>query len=300
MFSSLTYMLHLFFTTKQQHGVTFSNDDQRRAALATLAQERSAVEINNILYNAGESDHVESINKFSHIPGFYNFLNFSTPSLNLNFFFSSSETEFLDIFTGFVKPRVARRRRDFPPECSDLPSYKNWLVEGKTTPVQYQAPCSNSFIQASLSTLESAIAIENEFSPVKLSVQNVLECVKNITGVATSGCNGGDPLSIWEYARNNRGLVLESSYNPYTGDPSGNCVNNLPRMPESEVDFWSQLPDEESMKCRVALHGPILAAMKIKGTFMRRYKSGIWTDTKKVCSSVNDNNLDHSVMIIGE
>jgi hypothetical protein len=131
-------------------------------------------------------------------------------------------------------------------------------------------------------------------------VQNVLECVKSFTGGLTTGCSGGNPLSVWKYARDKNGLPTEASYGPYTGDPSEACDSSVARMPQSKVDFWQQLPDEEAMKCRVALYGPVLSAMKIKGTFIRRYKSGIWSDPRKTCASVSDDDLDHSVMIVGK
>jgi hypothetical protein len=54
---------------QEQFKVEFTNDDQRRVALATLAEERNAVELNNILFSAGESDHLEAISELSHIPG---------------------------------------------------------------------------------------------------------------------------------------------------------------------------------------------------------------------------------------
>jgi hypothetical protein len=69
-FSCFCFLLQTFVSSLQeQFKVEFTNDDQRRVALATLAEERNAVELNNILFNAGESDHLEAISELSHIPG---------------------------------------------------------------------------------------------------------------------------------------------------------------------------------------------------------------------------------------
>lgn len=213
---------------------------------------------------------------------------------------------FLDEFTGLIEhvksSNVLRRSgRVLPPECLNLPRSKNWINEGKTTPVQNQRPCNCSYLMAALTIIESSAAIENAASPVKLSAQNVLECVKNFTAGQSTGCNGGSPLSVWRYSRDQKGLIGEASYGPYTGDPTGQCAANsgLRREPESEVDFWQQLPegDEEAMKCRVAIYGPIFASIQISGTFLRRYKSGIWSDPRKVCSSSKP--TGHAIVIVG-
>jgi hypothetical protein len=41
--------------------------------------------------------------------------------------------------------QALRRKRQtatlLPPECVNLPAYKNWAEEGKTAPVQNQGPC---------------------------------------------------------------------------------------------------------------------------------------------------------------
>lgn len=47
-------------------------------------------------------------------------------------------------FTGTVANASRRKRQiasTLPPECKNLPRYKNWIEEGKTAPVQNQAGC---------------------------------------------------------------------------------------------------------------------------------------------------------------
>lgn len=265
-----------------------------------MAEEKSEREKNNRLFERGQSNHFEELNAFSHIPG-----NLSKPLIKIKLScFCLSDDKFVNSFTGLIQEpttstNIVRTRRALPVECENLPVYKNWIEEGAMTPVQNQQPCNNSYLMAALAIVESSVAIENAAVPLKLSAQNLLECIKVLGLSQSSGCSGGSPVSIWRYARDKKGLVAEASYNPYNGDPSHECVSGLARTPESEVDFWQQLPigDEEAMKCRLALYGPILASIRVRDTSIRRYKSGIWDDPLKTCSSTTIN--DHAVVVVG-
>ena len=92
------------------------------------------------------------------------------------------------------------------------------------------------------------------------------------------------------------GLVPEFAYTPYTGNFSNKCVTDLPKAPNSDVDYWINIPaDAEAMKCRVAKYGPIEVLVQVIGTSLRRYKSGIFDDPEKLCN----NGTDHSFVIVG-
>jgi hypothetical protein len=56
-----------------------------------------------------------------------------------------SEAPFEEAF--FEETPVYRRKRavsQLPPECKNLPAYKNWVEEGKTTPVMNQEQCGET------------------------------------------------------------------------------------------------------------------------------------------------------------
>jgi Papain family cysteine protease len=124
----------------------------------------------------------------------------------------------LDPEPDMLAGRISRRKRQtatvasvLPPECVNLPAYKNWVEEGKMAPVQNQGPCGeiekrknfreyfkvNQFVSgccyvfASTASLEARVAIQYKKSPVKLSAQHTLNCLKNMTGDPSTGCKGG-------------------------------------------------------------------------------------------------------------
>jgi hypothetical protein len=61
-----------------------------------------------------------------------------------------------------------------------------------------------------------------------------------------------------------------------------------------EVDYWTRITsgNEEAMKCRVALNGPIQVAISIEKTSLMTYKSGIWDDPESNCTAGRV--IDHS------
>lgn len=63
--------------------------------------------------------------------------------------------------------------------CVNLPAYKNWVDEGKViSAVQNQFSCNDCYIFSAVGTIESAIAIKYGTSPLKLSEQNLVECIR--------------------------------------------------------------------------------------------------------------------------
>jgi hypothetical protein len=144
------------------------------------------------------------------------------------------------------------------------------------------------------------VAIEYGASPVKLSIQHNLECVKNQTGnPLKDGCNLGAVEWIWDYARSQGGIVPESSYIPYTQNANDACKAGMPRDIRAEVDYYVKITrgDEEAMKCRVAKYGPISVSIVSEKTSLFTYKSGIWDDPEGKCASVTT--TDHAVYLVG-
>jgi Papain family cysteine protease len=107
------------------------------------------------------------------------------------------------------------------------------------------------------------------------------------------------PEWIWQYAKEQIGIVKESSYTLYNSISTGTCVAGKTRDARAEVDYWVTIPtgDEEAMKCRLALHGPIHVSISIEKTSLMTYKSGIWDDPEKSCTP--SRNIDHAVTLVG-
>jgi C1A family cysteine protease len=263
----------------------FSNEKEKREAVDNLLRELEATDNNNILQGRKESNFLQQLYEFSSLP----------------------QNKFLDFYTGMIEPTVTLSEiikgnaysasHISHKECKNLPAFKDWAAEGKISPVQSQVPCASSFLFAAVSAIESAIAIKYETVPVKLSNQHLLECVKNMTGNRRQGCDGGRPEWIWKYAKNQGGLVAESSYVTFNANPNNKCVSDLPKESKAAVLSWHKIYSEKVMKCHIALHGPLVAGISINNTSLRRFFTGIFDDIEGACTP--DNPINHAVLIYG-
>lgn len=148
--------------------------------------------------------------------------------------------------------------------------------------------------------LETAVSMEYGTTPLKLSTQHSLECVKNMVKDPTkNACDGGRPEWIWQYSKDQGGIVAESSYPLYNKNPNGTCATGKAKEAKATIDYWARFASgsEEEMKCRLALNGPIHASISIDKTSLMSYKSGLWDDPEKNCN-VN-RSIDHTVIIVG-
>lgn len=71
--------------------------------------------------------------------------------------FSDKSTGLISTGNNEASPLASRV---VPPECQNLPAYKNWISERKVSPVKNQLNCASSYILAAVAALESASAIE--------------------------------------------------------------------------------------------------------------------------------------------
>lgn len=170
-------------------------------------------------------------------------------------------------------------------DCTSLPSSKNWVFEGKVTPVQDQERCNSDYIFAPAASIESHAAIKGFAAPVKLSEQQMIECIDKEK--SRGGCNKGMVEWVWNDAIKEGGVVASATYNPWSGDDSGACKKGLPKAPNTRVASWVKLPvaNEETLKCHLANVGPIVCSLDFSEVIMS-YKSGIYDDPAKAhCNS---------------
>lgn len=183
------------------------------------------------------------------------------------------------------------RERDFKaptgcPTCANLPVLKNWADEGKVAPVQDQGLCRSSYLFASVACLESLVAIRSTSSPIKLSEQQLLECIRDPEQPSPNGgCHDGKVEWIWETAKSKSGIVASASYKPYSANDTGTCSSKLPKSPNTKIDSWIKVPvgDEEALKFHLATKGPITVSMDFFST-ITNYKSGIFDDPYANCN----------------
>lgn len=255
---------------QKRYEIFFHSASERKLAATRLVEENKNIANHNKLFSAGLSSYQQGLNQNA-------WMNQKQ--------FSDRSTGLLPLATGVEIPLLVSRV--VPPECQNLPAYKNWTTEKKVSPVKNQLSCGSSYLITAVSALESAAAIEFGSTITELSNQHCLECMKNITKRPLAGCTGGRPEWIWRSAKEQGGLVAASAYFKYTGDPKRACRSNLRKDPKSTVDSWQRVTsgDEEMMKCRVARFGPIVAGITTDGTNLRRYRSGLYDDAAKACTS---------------
>lgn len=239
---------------------------------------------NNNLYVTGFRDFFESWYDFSYLndQAFADSFLGTAPQENV-------------IGSSFNPSRRRKRSLTGSSQCLNLPTYKNWAEERKLSSIQNQRLCACSYLLSAVGILESYAAIKNNIALKKLSIQNTLECVKEIPGINLrgQGCNGGRPEWIWKYSREKQGLVADDVYNkPYNTNPSGVCQSNLARESNTEIDHWIQIPagDEEEIKCHLANVGPLVVDMTVGFTSFRSYKGGVWNDPENNCTA---RQIDH-------
>jgi Papain family cysteine protease len=104
---------------------------------------------------------------------------------------------------------------------------------------------------------------------------------------------------VWRYAKEQSGLVKESSFEPYNANASYPCVAGKARDSRSAVDYWTFLwsQDEDEMMCYVALHGPLHVSLFMEDTSLTNYWSGIWDDPENKCPT--DGSITHTMGLVG-
>lgn len=147
-------------------------------------EEWQEIEENNKLYELGDSDFKRS---------FYNFSSLSDEDFDDQYL--GAKPVVLNVASSAQVPLKPNVVKVIPPECQNLPAYKNWAEEEKLTPVIFQDNCGCCYIFSSVGVLESTVAIKNGSPLKKLSIQNTLECAKVFgpKDLAQFGCDGGRP-----------------------------------------------------------------------------------------------------------
>ena len=87
---------------------------------------------------------------------------------------------------------------------------KNWVAEGKVSPVKDQGNCGSCWTFSSISVTETLQAIRRNKSPLQLAEQQLVDCC--ITPLS-HGCSGGEPTDAFNYIKA-KGIALSADY-PY-------------------------------------------------------------------------------------
>ena len=175
--------------------------------------------------------------------------------------------------------------------AQSFPKSKNWLKEGKVTPVKDQKSCGSCWTFSVVATLE-AHALIHANSNVILAEQQLVDCVQNPHKCGgTGGCEGATQELGFDYTVQH-GLTLGANYPYHAHD--GQCKENEVE-PALKIDSFVKLPENDYNALNEALieHGPI--AISVDASLWYLYESGIFNGEHGKCGST----INHAVTLVG-
>lgn len=131
---------------------------------------------------------------------------------------------------------------------------------------------------------------------VKLSEQEVIECVRNQWTGNLLGCNGGWHFAAYDFARDKNGLTYQST-KPYRGNTYTACNPSTNRVTQAKTASYVEIQNRDENAMREALRnkGPLYVTFHVSNDFAS-YRSGVYTDRYNLCSGKSNN---HGVLLVG-
>jgi C1A family cysteine protease len=180
-----------------------------------------------------------------------------------------------------------------PKSRGAAPDSFDYRTLGYVNPIQDQDVCGASYAFSIVQSAETVNAITTNGTLLKLSEQNLIDCV-----TANYGCFGGDEEPAVQYVINSQGgyFNLESDY-PYIDD-SDDC-QFLPGKGVAKISSYYRptdpsTADEAALKEAIYGSGAASAAIDASSFWFQIYSSGIYDEPS--CSTIY---LTHAVGIIG-
>jgi len=177
-----------------------------------------------------------------------------------------------------------------PPKRSGLrattdPTNYDWSSAGAVTPVKDQGQCGSCWAFSATETIESYWFLSKGQLPT-LSEEQIVDC-----DTTDGGCNGGEPMTAYQYVVSAGGIESESAY-PYTAGSgqsgqcafqSGSVVATISggQQISGETGIYQQLSNPQG--------GPV--SVCVDASSWQNYQGGVLTS----CT----NNIDHCVQATG-
>jgi len=182
---------------------------------------------------------------------------------------------------------------------ASVPDAFDWSTKGATSPVKDQGQCGSCWAFSATETIESAVYMATKQLPPNLAPQQIVSCDST-----DAGCNGGNPVTAYQYVEKAGGLDVESDY-PYTSGKSeqtGTCQWSGKK--KVKVTDWKYAikpcqsgdckgQDEDGLKAALIAHGPL--SIVVNAQVWNSYSSGVLTEE---CPGAMDD-LDHAVQLVG-
>lgn len=184
-------------------------------------------------------------------------------------------------------------------DAADLPAAFDWRGAGIVPAVRDQGSCGACWAFAATGVSETAVSLATGTPPPNDSEQYLVSC-----DVYSDGCNGGwqDAIDLHvsrvPASQLAAGPVLERDL-VYTAT-DGVCARPFPHQPkllrwQQLVTSGSAVPDEETIKRALLLHGPLDASI-CAGRDLVRYTGGVFAiDEKSRCPR----DVNHDLVLVG-
>ncbi|XP_064488078.1 procathepsin L-like [Ornithodoros turicata] len=216
-------------------------------------------------------------------------LGLRTHTVAVNSFADLTSEEYRQLYLGYRPNERKKTALGVHNEASlhDIPDEIDWRDYHYVTQVKDQGKCASGWAFSAAGALEGQ-HFGDTGNLVSLSAQNLVDCDNG-----SSGCEGGNMNSAFEYVFYNDGIDTELSY-PYTAR-KGSCKFSKSNVGDTDLGALDVTPrTEDALQSAVATSGPISAAIDASHQSFRFYSGGIYNEPH--CSS---SNLDHGVLVVG-
>ncbi len=220
--------------------------------------------------------------------------------LDVNKFVKLSDNDFSAKFKGYSMTYDPPRVSPLPTDPK-IPTSFDWRKHGNVVgPVKNQEQCGSCWAFSAVGALESQVT-KVTGSPVVLSEQEMVDCVKNVLSPDKSseccyGCMGGEMYAVYQYLLDNKSEDDTEKQYPYQAVDQ-NC-KVLPSTVKTKLKNYVALPvDEESIKTALYKQGPISVGVNANQDW-QLYSKGIYNPSVQECDP-SPYSMDHGVIIVG-
>jgi cathepsin L len=277
----LAFILLLFALTT----VSTKTEQEHQNAFERWVQEHGRVySEDEVLYRfrifKQNSDFVEKFNSEGH-----------SFTVGLNRFADLTNTEFLEKYTGLLRPlvQVSDPEHEYEFDQSQaLPTSIDWRAKGIVSRVKNQGSCGSCWSFSASGAVEGVWAMNNTLVP--LSEQNLMDCSRSY---GNYGCNGGLMDNAFKYIIANGGIDTEASY-PYQQTTSYVCKYSVANKGATIRSYKTVTSGSEAALQNAVAYRPVSVAIDASLYSFQLYTGGYYYDAK--CSSTA---LNHGVLAVG-
>ncbi|KAE8659876.1 Cysteine proteinase RD21a [Hibiscus syriacus] len=257
------HISHLFESWGDQHGKTYSSEEDKSYRLKVFEDNYAFVTQHNDMSN-------------------------SSYSLALNAFADLTHHEFKASRLGLSADATEFRRPNLgePVLVRDIPASVDWRKKGAVTQVKDQGSCGACWSFAATGAMEGVNKIVTG-SLVSLSEQELVDCDRKYN----TGCEGGLMDYAYKFVIDNHGIDTEEDY-PYQGREK-TCNKDKMKRRVVTIDDYADVPmNNEKQLLQAVATQPVSVGICGSERAFQLYSKGIFTGP---CST----SLDHAVLIVG-